>query len=642
MIAAASGEVSPSVAHVPRLHAATAERDRSDPDALLAGFAGYDDGQPMAALVRIEQFLRSESPPGRAAFEPKLVALLEEPAITPAARRILAGWLRWVGSARAVPALERLAASTELAASTSIAALADIPDPSAETALLRLLATAPESSRVTVINALGQRRAAAALAPLGRTADSANPALATAALEALVRLRTTESFSTLEKLYAANPGSQPRGRALLEAAGERLRQPPAQVIAPARAQALAAIAAVLDSSAATPLRTEAAGILIAADPARAGERLIPLLNGGDVSLARHIARQLVLSGQPHDLSTLLMGFARLPVPIQQALADAAGARAKPDALPLARAAFGSTDSAVRATAALAVGRCGDESAVAWLVPLLTADPALASSGRQALGLLPSGPTDERLRDEFHAAAEPAMRASLLGVLADRQDYTVWPLAAALCAASDARLRFAALDAVVRLARPGDFAGLLALRARLRPDDDLRGWSQAVVATAASDPRPDDCVLVIQRALAEPGAERQVFLGALASLRCDQAAVVLRGLLFSTDPAVRQETIRVLAAFRGDTAFVLLREAAQRASESDERILSFRGFLHLIAASRQGEPPAPLSSVLEHYRVAWSLALRPEDKAAVLAALRPIKSKPAQELLNELAATATQP
>jgi hypothetical protein len=58
----------------------------------------------------------------------------------------------------------------------------------------------------------------------------------------------------------------------------------------------------------------------------------------------------------------------------------------------------------------------------------------------------------------------------------------------------------------------------------------------------------------------------------------------------------------------------------------------RGFLETVNAYKNSTPDRFL---LEDYRFAWSAAMRGEEKEAIIASVRQLKGKPAQEFLKQI-------
>ncbi len=601
----------------------------------LAQLARYDYGQDTSVISSLEATLRGQSSAERAAGEPKLLALITADGTPAAAKQALIRCLLLTATPAAVPALEK-SGMTEVLAADAARTLAGIADPSADVALLRLAANAPAASRATFINALGQRRSASATDALARIAKTApSPAEADAAVEALARIGTPASLAALAALPLEGPQAEARTRALLAAADTVIRRAPA-----ASRPAVAKMArSVLSTTKLIPYRIEAAQILLAADGENAVAELLPLTRDPALRIRQSIARSLALSGLPSALTGLDAAFASLPADTQAAVVSAAYDSGTPALMPLVKTALSAGDVSIRPLAARADGRCGDETTVDLLIPLLTATPDLAAAAKEGLGLLPAGKADILLLDKLARADAPAAKVTILAILAGRQQRAAFPAALTLCSQADATVRASAFEAVAKLARAEDFPLILALTPNLKKAADRREWRKALFSAASAQPKNSQAIALIQTALAQPDApESPVLIGALTVLPGEESTKVLRALLASPDAAVRKDIIRALAAARSEGAYALLKETAQNSKESSEQTLALRGYLETLAALDNLKP----AQRVEGYRAAWPLASRPEEKAAILAAVKEIKGKDAEKFLKEFAPAEPKP
>jgi len=136
-----------------------------------------------------------------AEFEAKLVAGLDDPATTLAGQYAITDLLWMLGTARSVPAVSKLLAKPELV-DVAIYALVNNRSPEAAKALRDAVAKASGNARVALVQALGERRDATAVAVIQPllTADAETARAAATALgmigtkdaaQALVAAKTT-------------------------------------------------------------------------------------------------------------------------------------------------------------------------------------------------------------------------------------------------------------------------------------------------------------------------------------------------------------------------------------------------------------------------------------------------------------------
>ncbi|HTJ78248.1 MAG TPA: ThuA domain-containing protein [Rariglobus sp.] len=607
-------------------------------DATYTELATMDGNNPPVALGTVESTLRARAPQQRLAEEPKLLALLEASATTIPAKQAIIRMLAWAGSAKAVPVLEKQAANADLTNYVA-SALADIEDPSAEAALIRLVSSAPATGRVAAINALALRGAsgADAIAVLRRAALGSAADTAQAALEALARIDSPEAFDVLRTLPRDGAAADARTQAFLNAADHVVHKTGAT---PAAITA-AAVAArdILATSKSTPLRVESARLLLVAGGPKAVAQLLPLVKDSAPTMRKAIARSLVLSGYPEALKSLLADFATLQPDAQQTILSIVEQSGSSTLLPFAQAGLATTDDDTRELAILAAGRAGNETTIDTLLPLLAAPGDIGKSAKLALGYLPTGKVDASLRTKLAAAKTPGDKATLLRILADRQDREVFKLALASTQDADKDLRAAAFEAVSKLVHPGDLADVLPLSAFIKTGSDRRDWQKSVFITAGTHANPAEAVKLLQAAISTPNAkERPVLIGALTVIDGDESAKALRALLAIPDAGARKEVIRALSAARTEGAFTLLLETAKNTTDTTERILALRGYLDTVDSQHLNDEKRVAA-----YRAAWPLASRTEEKDAIIAAVKRINPNngDAKKFLKEFAPADSQ-
>ena len=604
----------------------------------LEQLASYDYGQDTTAIFNLETTLRGQSPAERAAYEPKILALLAATGTSVAAKQELIRCLLLTDTAAAAPALEKLAATNVLAADVA-RALAGITDPAADLVLLRLATTATDANCTTFINALGQRRSTVALNALIRiAAKSESSTQAEAAIEAIARIGTPDALMALTTLPLNGPQTEARTRALLATADTVIRRSSAAQTTANRKAAAKVARSVLATTKLVPSRIEAAQILLVAAGKSAVAELLPLTRDPILRVRQSVARNLTLSCLPAALTDLNAAFSSLLPDTQGAIVSAASDAGSSQMMPLLKTALATGDATIQPIAARAAGRCGDETTVDLLIPLLNAAPDLAAA-KAGLTFLPSGKTDLMLLAKLEHAETPVAKISILTILTDRQQHAAFPAAIALCAQSDATWRASAFESVTKLARTEDFPLILTLTSKIQKSADRNEWRKALLATAAMQPNDGKAVTLVQAALDKTEApERTILLGALTVLPGDESTKTLRSMLASPDVEVRKDIIRALAAARSDGAYTLLKETAEKSTDPTEQILALRGYLDTLAALNNLKPAQRIAD----YRAAWPLASRQEEKDAILAAVKQIKGKEADKFIEEFSPPEAKP
>jgi cyclophilin family peptidyl-prolyl cis-trans isomerase/HEAT repeat protein len=229
----------------------------------------------------------------------------------------------------------------------------------------------------------------------------------------------------------------------------------------------------------------------------------------------------------------------------------------------------SPDAAVRARAALAAGRIGDEKAVADLVPLL-ADSAAAVAAMAAFGIgeIESSKASDAILKVLNASATPdAVRA--------RAVEAAGKIAAANPTAETSK---ALLEAILKTLDDENRRGVKQYRETV-----VLGLTAAARA-GGIDPkrhRPDDTDFITTEFLKSPDARiRADAANTLTRLRAPQADVALRNMLSDTDPIARANAIRALGAAQDRKAFDPLLKAATEDVDQRVRVSAIRALAGL--------------------------------------------------------------
>lgn len=586
------------------LAAATAQTP-AVPGNWLAAARGYEYGNSTAAFGAVDLVLRG-NPGQRATVVRELNALLADGGATAAARQLTTRRLAWVGDAESVAALGKAAGGSEV----GFFAIRALGMNGASTEALVALLAGKDTARAAA-GALGTLRSEGGVEALAKA--SRDSVLAPVCWAALAEIGTP---SALKALLATKSPSLDWTRSFLAAAERQER---------------------LDGATVAEL-----------------EKLVRPAEPGTESLAA--ARLLLASGGPGVVAKFAPGLASGTPAFRRGLAVALGQFATaselsgiewpPDLAPFAlRAATARRDPALLAffqkftgedfvpAAALGQARVGGDDVV---LPLVA---GLGNAGRReatvaALRVAVAPGLDAALKGILAGESDSATKAAALGVLAERRSDGVFEVALGLLESPDAPIRKAAADALAQSAGPGDLAPLLA---RFGPEAKpavRMALRRPLARAAALDKDPAAASRILADSLATlPPAGRDDIFAILADLDTEAGRSALGGFLASDDPEVRKQAIRALAASRNRSSYLLLRPAAEKATESSERVLALRGWIDAIGANSALRPK---EAVLD-YRAAEALASRPEERDAIIAAVKRLRGSEAQAFLVELTA-----
>jgi len=261
------------------LLAALLSTTAADLSTTLAGVARYESGGDVCPLREIEQRVAESGRDVqlRTDLEAGLAGILTGEA-TYEGRRFACQQLAVIGHEASVSALAGLLAKEETAG-IAAAALAQNSADKAGAALRAALNSATGRARAPIAFALGTRRDAAAVEPLGRLTTDADLAVAEAAVVALGKIGTPPAQATLANLRRQCP--EPLTRAVAEASLTVAEQLVARNDA---AGAAAIYNELLAAGRPDDLRRGALGGLLRTDPDGGEKRMLEVLGGNDAAL----------------------------------------------------------------------------------------------------------------------------------------------------------------------------------------------------------------------------------------------------------------------------------------------------------------------------------------------------------------------
>lgn len=614
-------------------------------DALGAGQAAignlskYNYGDATDSQFAVLEALRHGTAETRKEFGEKFLAILQDPSATPASKQTLCRWLGWMGGEDAVPVLAKLAESApsdskkveEATPGYAIRALATIPAPSADKALVDLLGSGSDQRRLAVMSAIGIRGVSSAIPELSKIAASPSPSLAGAALETLASLRSADALEAILKAQVNAANDPLRDQAVINASFSLLKKSGTTV----PAEAVKKLAAIATAEGPYALRLAALRVLMSANQPSGLETATRFLESEDARLGNGAAEALAQYATPDQLNNL--PWANHPEGFGILLGCLAQ---KGDAsyLPLGLQALGDKNPKVRIAALGMVARCGAGAGnLETLVPLLTdSNGSVAAAAKSAVASLKGGEAGVNMV-ALVQSSKPQIAAILLSILANRHEHKVFDVAVQATASPDRAVQSAAWEALSGVATSGDLDKCLSLVGNVK-GRDVDNFQKALVRTAIYDPSPTKAALRISEAFDKAGApQKEILVNVLALLEIKEASDKLNAVLQSPDAETRKQVIRALASSRSESSLKLLPLVAEKGASNSERILALKGFIDSIDVLSD----ADLNRKTSLYLVAWKAATRDEEKEAIRAAVKKIKptkypkTKEASELLKEV-------
>ncbi len=600
------------------------------PDA-VAALATYRFGEPPDRMLAARDLLRRFPASVRAEAAPALVALLEKPDAPESVRLTVYATLPLVLTDAQVPALARLA-RREIDADPATRALAQLGTPAARDALLPLALDPANPYAVNAINAL--RRFPDGVTALALTRLISLP-LSDRGAAALLTLASfgRPALGPIERLRERHPDDPALATAFLTAAQVAIADS-AQPLRPfERRLILRQSLPLLAAEQSVPTRLAAANVLLRLPAPGAVDTLAPLLADPDSRVRRVATQELLRLGGPAGLTLVTARFPSLPADTRRVATATAGETRSAAALPLLQLALAQPELAPLAIRGL--GLCAAPATIPTLIALLTnPDRTLATAAETALRTTPQPAAGTDLLAALETpGTPPSSQRQLLGILAARQHPRTFALALSLVPTPDPALRQAAFEALATCAGPDALPAILALAptAAESRSSVRQAWRKALYNATVATPDRADATRRLAALLNPPGfALRPEIIGALSLIDSPEAADTLATLLQAPDPNARREALRALSAARTDRSRELLLAAAGNAPTTEERILALRGFLDTVSA----DPTTGASQRVLFYRAAWPLATRPEERAAILAAVRQLPPRNSAPFLKE--------
>lgn len=600
------------------------------PPDYLDKLAAYNFGPIRTPVFSTDIYLRTQGPKVYPKMEQALLGLLARPDLKDGGRDYAIRTLTVIGSAASVPVLASQAGRPRVA-TLAIDALFAIPGPESEAALLDLLGSTQGPALVTVIGAVGRRGIAAAIPKLTALAASPDRKAAAAALTALGDIGTSESFAALRGAHpAADLAGIQQWAELYAASRAGLRN----------SETHAMDIEILDSTAPYPLRSAALRALaLGSNPLDAA--VFQKLRDPDQKIRFTAANLFIGSRHPSDSdrAALVDDFPGLDPAVQLLLMDAVTDRRIPESLPLVSQGLKSADSGIRLAAIVALGSVtladhrSDPAVIPVLLALLDGSKAETAAAVDSLGRIRTPGIVDALLGAIPGAA-PAKKAALLQVLAARVDHRVYPFALAAVDDPNPAVRSAAFTAIAATSRQEDLSTVLALLPKARTVAERRSMERALLDAVRAAPNPDPITdAIAQTLVSTQGAARYSLLIALALTGTDHARAILSEILHSASSQDRREALHAITGARNPRLDVLLVDTARTDPEPNERILALRDYLDMLQVPN-GRSEIEINA---GYATAWSLATRPEERDAIIAALKHLNTNAADAQIAQLEA-----
>jgi HEAT repeat protein len=512
------------------------------------------------------------------------------------------------GSSKAVPALATLLSDEQLASWARIA-LEAIPGPEAEKALQDAVSSVHGELLVGVIDSIGVRRVAAAVAPLAGHLRDQDVPVASAAAAALGRIGNEQAAKALEDSLASAP---PQVRSSiaegLVLCGER-------ALAEGHdAQAVAIYDKVRNSDVPKQRVLEATRGAILARRQEGIALLMEQLRSADkvmFQMGLGLAREFPGS----QVDQVLAAELDRATPQQAALLLGAMADRK-DTVVLSAVLKSATGGPreVRIAAVNAIGRVGDPTCLSPLLEMaLDKDEELAKAAKGALADLPSKDVDKEIVARLNGA-KGKIYPLLIELVGERRIQAVPDLVAALDSSDDA-VREAALTSLGTTVPADKLSVLITQVVASKNAKDQPIAEKALKAASVRMGDREKCAAELAAAMQNaPTPIKLAIVRILADVAGTKALATLGEAAKSSDAELQDASSRLLGSWMTIDAAPVLLDLAK--TGGNYRVRALRGYIRIARQFTMGE-----AQRLEMCQNALATATQAAEKKLVLDVLK---------------------
>jgi HEAT repeat protein len=582
---------------------------------LAEALAGYESGASAAPLREIEDAMRQNltEPRLRRELEAALVRVLEGKS-TYEARQFASRQLAILGSENSVAALVGLLRVPDMV-ELGCLALGIHPSPRAEQALLRALPGLTGSSRLQVVQILGDRRVEAAVPSLIAITRNPDRTEALAAVVALGKIGNEPARRHLVTLHKAEDAAMVS--AVIEAF---LRMAEKHVLEGSPREAKRIYEDLSRPGQPDHVRRGACGALLSLDRDGGEQRIRSTLRSDD-SLLRPLAIAAVAGLKSSGISRKSgREMPRLSSQEKVWMIEALAARADRGALEVIAEHVAAPEPTVHLAAIDALGHLGDASTVPLLCGALagTGDAQVGAAAERALVELNGGQQTDRaiMQEQRRAAAH--LKPRLITVLGKRGSPTALPLLLEETRSADLPVARAAFQALGRLAGAKEAPLLVEVLSNLNLAELRTDAEAAVIQVLHRMPEPSARSTIVRTQLSQTThpAGRASLVRLLPACADGEAMKTLLVESEHPDLQVRDAAVRALADWPDLTAWGGLLAWYRQDPNESHRVLALRGLVRLVGE----ENSRPDDAQAERYRQLMASAKNDDDRRLILGAM----------------------
>jgi HEAT repeat protein len=517
--------------------------------------------------------------------------------------------LRRVGSVKSVLTLTKMLADKELSHMARFA-LQHMPAPEAGAALRAELPKLEGDLKIGVIGSIGQRGDRQAVPQIAQLITGGNLDTARAAIESLGRIGGSEAAEALASAQVPASLETARDNAYLMCADKMLDE--GQVSEAVKIyRKMIAIAPANN----TWIRIAAYKGLVRAEKDKAVPLILALLKDDDLDLQRAAGKFITEMPGTAITKALAEQLGDLNPDAQIVLLSALEGREDKVAAPYVAKAVGSDNEAVRIAAIDALAVLGGASDVKLLAEVSASGDRTGRAAMNSLGRLPGPSVAGALIFEAQSHADTPVRINVIETLTDRRETEAVPVLLVLAKDDNRDIRQATYKALGVLSDQKDLQAMVSMLLSAESNSDRSGIERAMIATVTRLEVPNAAPVINSLVKANRAAKPHL-LTVLSRIGGIQSLNAVRGQVSSEDNQIKTAAIRALADWPDAAPLSDLMKIAKSDQDSTSQILALRGYIKLLGVPANRGAAETVKLLSE----AMEVALRPEEKKAVLSAL----------------------
>jgi len=587
-------------------------------DMLLSSAVTYKYGQSRSALLALEKMVQETvgDTEARDLMASKMAAALSA-AITPDCKKFLCRQLSLIGSGKHVPALAALLSDDKLGLAAR-SALERIPGDDAVVAMRTALSKSSGPTALGLIDTLGKRRDAKAVAMIAAFVRDKDPVVAAGAADALGKIGGKEAMELLMKADAEVGGDVllAVNHALLACADKLAKEGKA-------ALTVDVYKTLTDPERPAHVKLAAFPGLIACRGKKGASLVLDALTGDDAAMQSAAIVSLRTFGGKDLIVAMSKELPGLDPKAQVQIVNAFSERGESAVLPAVQDLLKSDRKEVKTAAVAALGALGDATTVGVLSGLLPD----ADLGKAAFGSLSriEAPGVEDAMIAVLQNSSPAEKAQMAAVLRQRDAAGASPALMKAAMDGDAKVRKEALKALGALASASDCDGLIRLLDKPGSVGDMRSVQSTLVALCGRHASVRDSIA--KAAERASGPARVSLLSILGKTGGGEALRVLKEALKDPDKGIRTAAIKAVSDWPDAKPLPDLVAFLRAEKELTPKALAFRAFVGLSGK----DPSASPDEAGALYTEVMALADRPEDRKTLVGGMGSVPSPDALKL-----------